>query len=250
MASDSADRLALRRNPIRHFCSAGPWSATAYLASYVPLGTVYFVVCLVVLLVSCVLNITWLGLPLLIGAAAVLRGCATVERVRARVVGVTITGAYRPVLGTGVFTHLGTRWRDPGTWRDIAYLIGLYPLLLALDVVGLAIWLACLAGITVPAWYWAVPNRWDGGPLEHGITIGVLLGEPGGPGAVGFWVGSVPAALVTMVISIVLSLLASYLVVAVAHVHRTVATTVLGPYVDPLADAKRVLAEPGPLPTL
>lgn len=226
----TADRLALHGNPVRQFGSAGPWAATAYLVSYLPVGTVSLGVCLVVLLVSVVLNITWLGLPLLIGAAAVVRGCATVERVRARVVGVTVEGRYRPVTGTGVFTHLATRWHDPATWRDIAYLVGLYPLLLALDAAALVIWLVCLAGITVPAWYWSVPG---------GLTIAGVVS-----------VDSVPAAIVTAALSIVLSSLASYLVVAVARLHRVVARTVLGPYVDPLAEAKRVLAGPGPLPTL
>jgi hypothetical protein len=218
----AADRLRPRRNPVRMFCSAGPWSATVYLASYLPLGTVFFVACLAVLVVCGVLNITWLGLPLLIGAAAVLRGCASVERARARVVGAVIPAAYRPVPGTGVFTRLRARWRDPGTWRDIAYLVGLFPALLVLDVVGLAVWLACLAGITVPAWYSTLPHD--------------------------FWLHAVPPV-ITAVVSVVLSLMACYLVVAVARVHRALARIVLGPYVDPLAGAKRVLTGPGPLPT-
>lgn len=218
------DRLTPRGNPVRQFCSPGPWAATAYLASYLPVGTVCFAGCLVVLLVSAVLNITWLGLPLLIGAAAVLRGGALVERVRATMVGAPVERSYRPVTGTGVFAHLGTRWRDPQTWRDVAYLVGLYPALLALDAIGLGVWLGCLAGVTIPAWSWSVPDD--------------------------VWIHSVPVAVVVAVVSVGLSLLASYVVVAVARVHRAVTRTLLGPYVDPLADAKRVLAGPGPLPTL
>jgi Putative sensor len=179
----------------------------------------------VVLVVSAVLDITWLGLPLLIGAAAVLRGCAAVERGRARIVSVVIPAAYRPVPGTGVFTHLRARWHDPATWRDCAYLLGLFPALLVLDVVGLAIWLGCLAGITVPIWYWSLTDPWGIGPV------------------------SLPTALLTAVVAIVASLFTCYLVVAVARVHRALARLVLGPYVDPLADAKRILAGPGPLST-
>jgi hypothetical protein len=243
------DRLAWHRNPVRMFGSAGPWAATGYLASYLPLGVVFFGVCLVVLVVSAVLNITWLGLPLLIGAAAVVRGCATVERVRARLVGATIPAAYQPVRGTGVFTHLRTRWHDPATWRDCAYLLGLFPALLVLDVVGLAIWLACLAGITVPIWYWSVTTRWSDGSIRHGLAIGVLPNGPDGAGGFGVWIGGLPAALVAAVVSVALSLLACYLVVAAARLHRALARLVLGPYVDPLAEAKRVLAGPGPLST-
>jgi hypothetical protein len=220
-----ADRLVVRRNPVRMFFSVGPWAATAYLASYLPVGTVFFGGCLVVLVVSSLLNITWLGLPLLVGAAAVVRGCATVERGRVRLVGAAIPAAYQPVLGTGVFTHLRTRWHDPATWRDCAYLLGLFPALLVLDVVGLAIWLACLAGITVPIWYWSLTNPWGTGPV------------------------GLPTALLTAVVAVVLALLTCYVVVAVARLHRALARLVLGPYVDPLADAKRILAGPGPLPT-
>jgi hypothetical protein len=219
------DRLVMRRNPVRMFCSAGPWAASAYLASYLPLGVVCFGGCLVVLIVSGLLNITWLGLPLLIGAAAVLRGCTAVERKRARLVGAAIPSAYRPVTGTGVFAHLRTRWHDPATWRDIAYLVGLFPALLLLDIAGLAVWLACLAGITLPIWYWSISDLWGTGPV------------------------SFPMALLAAVVAVGLSLLASYLVVAVAWAHRALARMVLGPYVDPLADAKRILAGPGPLPT-
>jgi hypothetical protein len=224
-ATGAVDRLAWCRNPVRMFCSAGPWAATAYLAGYLPVGVVFFGACLVVLIVSGLLNITWLGLPLLIGAAAVVRGAATVERHRARLVGAVIPAAYRPVPGTGVFTHLRTRWHDPATWRDCAYLLGLFPALLVLDVVGLAIWLACLAGITLPVWYWSVTKPWDSAPV------------------------GLPTALLTAVVAIVASLLACYLVVAAARVHRALARLTLGPYVDPLADAKRILAGPGPLPT-
>jgi hypothetical protein len=230
------------------FGSAGPWRATAYLASYLLVGPVFFGVCLVVLVVSAVLNITWLGLPLLIGAAAVVRGCARVERFRARLVGAVIPAVYRPVLGTGVFTHLRTRWHDPATWRDCGYLLGLFPLLLVVDVVGLAVWLACLAGITVPVWYGSVTNRWGDGPVRHGLVIGVLPDGPDGASGFGVWIGSLPAALITALVSVVLSLLACYLVVAAARLHRALARLALGPYVDPLADAKRILAGPGPLP--
>ena len=226
----TAGRLAFHGNPVRQLGSPGPWAATVYLVSYLPVGTLCFGVCLVVLVVSAVLNITWLGLPLLIGAAAVLRGCATVERKRAGLIGLRIEARYRPVTGTGVFTHLTTRWHDEATWRDCAYLVGLFPVLLALDVVGLAIWLVCLAGITVPAWYWSIPD---------GLTIDGLIR-----------IDTVPAAIVTAVGSLVLSSLASYVVVAAARAHGVVARTVLGPYVDPLAEAKRVVAGPGPLPTL
>jgi hypothetical protein len=198
---------------------------------------------------SGVVNVTWLALPWLVGMAVILRGTASVERQRARIVGPPIPAPYQPVAGTGLFARVRTHWRDRATYRDCAYLIGMFVPLLVLDAVGLALWLACLTGITLPAWYWAVPRRWDGGPVTHGVTIGYLPHGPGGPGGFGVWIGSPLAAIVTAVLSLVLAALLAYVVVGVAIIHRAVARTLLGPYRDPLAEAKNVLAAPGPLPT-
>lgn len=99
-------------------------------------------------------------------------------------------------------------WRD-GTWRELGYLAGLWIPLYTLDTVVLAIWLTFLAGITLPAWYWA----------PRGAAAGFA----------------------------VLFLLFNYVLVATARMHGRVARSLLGPPPDPLAAAQSVLAKPGPL---
>jgi hypothetical protein len=125
--------------------------------------------------------------------------------------------------------------------------------LLVLDVVALVIWLAFLAGVTLPLWYWSIPQRWQDGQSHHGVMIGYL---PNGPHTVivinghdgfGVWIDDLPTALAAAGVFFVLSLLGAYLVVGAARLHAAVVRSVLGPPVDPLAAAKRMLAEPGPL---
>jgi hypothetical protein len=66
--------------------------------------------------------------------------------------------AYLKVTGPGVSEQVKTRWQDPATRRDVAYLVGMYVPLLVLDAVVLGLWLGFLAGITVPLWYWSIPK--------------------------------------------------------------------------------------------
>ena len=83
-------------------------------------------------------------------------------RLRQRRTGPAAAGAGRagprrlpPVPRRGILAQVRTRWRDPATWRDFAYLVGLWPLLFVLDTAVLSVWLMLLAGVTLPAWYWA-----------------------------------------------------------------------------------------------
>jgi hypothetical protein len=123
-----------------------------------------------------------------------------------------------------VFAQVRTRWRDPATWRDCAYLVVLFPALLLLDTLTLVVWLTLLGGVVLPVWYWSVP--------------GSLLGH---------FVRNLPTALLVAVGCAVLAFYTSRLVIGVALLHAAVARALLGPRIDPLADAKRMLAEPGPL---
>jgi hypothetical protein len=226
--------VTLRRNPLRNVASAGPWRATVYLFSYAPVGTVLFGGVLGVVVVSFVLNITWLGLPLLVGAAAIVRGAAQVERRRAVLIGRAVPARPRYPTGPGMFAKVRGSWRDLGTWRACAYLLLLFPALLIMDVVALVLWVTTLAGVTLPAWFWSVPLKLPGGGRTHGVWVG-------------FAVNSLPLALLFAVGCAVVGLGVAYAVVGAALVHARVARSMLGPDVDPLAEAKRMLVSPGPL---
>lgn len=121
--------------------------------------------------------------------------------------------------------------------------------LLVLDAVAFAVWGTCLAGISVPFWYWSIPQKFANGQTAYGLNVGSFPNGPDGPGGVGFFIGDLPSALLLALACAAPLLAANYLVVAAARLHAQVATRLLGGY-DPLAEAKEVLAGPGPLPTL
>jgi putative sensor protein len=243
----AVSQLSLRRDPIRLVLSRGLWRSVWYLLAYEVVGWVLFAIALSAALTGAVLSITLAGLPVLVAAAATIRWCAGVERARLRpMVTAPVVGTYRQVAGSGVMAQLRTRWRDPSTWRDIAYLLGMFVPLVALDLVVLMLWLVFLAGITLPAWYWA-PWQTIHGVRYHGYQLGYFPNGPHGPSAWGLYVDTLPKALLTAVACLILFLLFNYVLVVTARAHAAVARGLLGLAEDPLRAAKGVLARPGPL---
>ena len=250
-ASDT--RLRLYRNPLRLAVSASPWRAAWYLAGYVFVtGWVLFAATFTATVMAATFAITLAGLPLLVAASAVLRWGAGVERARLRqVLTGPARGGYRAVTGTGIMAQVRTRWRDTATWHDVAYLIGLWVPLFILDTVVLSVWLTFLAGVTLPAWYWAPRGNAGLGYTStttiHGVTLGYFPHGPNGPGGVGLYVDTLPRALLAAAVFLVLFLMFSYVLVLTARAHAAVARSLLRAPTDPLAEAKDVLAGPGPL---
>jgi Putative sensor len=141
---------------------------------------------------------------------------------------------------------LRTRWRDPATWRDVAYVVGLFVPLLALDTIVLAVWWASLAAITLPIWYW-VPWQSIHGVRYHGSQLGYFPNGPHGPGGWGLYVDTLPKALAVAGACLILFLIFNYILVLTARAHAAVARGLLGAADDPLREAKDVLGRPGPL---
>jgi hypothetical protein len=240
-------QLSLRRDPIRLLLSRGLWGSVWYLLGYLALSGVLFAIAFAVAVGGAGLSVTLAGLPVLIAAAAAIRWCADVERARLRpMAGGPVAGSYRQVAGSGVMARLRTRWRDPATWRDVAYLVGMFVPLLALDTIVLAVWLVFLAGITLPIWYWA-PWQTVHGVRYHGYDLGYHPNGRHGPGGWGLYVDTLPKALAVAGVCLVLFLLFNYVVVATARAHAVVARRLLGAAEDPLREAREVLGRPGPL---
>jgi hypothetical protein len=245
-------RLRARRNPLHLAVSGSLWRSVWFLMVYVfATGWLLFAAAFTASVTAAVLTVTIVGLPLLVAAAGVLRGCANAERARlAAVFTRPVRGQYRPVTRKGVVAQASTRWKDRATWRDLAYLVGLWPALFILDTVVFTVWLVFLAGITLPIWYWAPESTFNHGVTAHGVQFGYFPNGPDGLGGHGFYVDTLPRALLAAAACLILFLLFNYVVVATARAHARVARALLRPAADPLADVKDVLAHPGPLPSL
>jgi Putative sensor len=235
------------RHTFRLLLSRYPWASAGYLLGYLPVGTALFVASATVVAVAAGLCVTLAGLPLLAGAAVLVRGYAEVERQRLRtLLPGGVVPPYRKVTGRGVLAQLRERWTDPATRRDLTYLVVLYPPLMIIDTLVLTIWLTLLGLVGSPLWYWSIPN-YGSGSLAHGISLGYFPHGPHGPGGWGVFVGDPGTALATAAVALVLFLAANHLLVATAFTHARIARALLRPYRDPMSEAKRILATPGPL---
>jgi hypothetical protein len=241
----AVSKLSLRRDPIRLVLSRDPWAAAWYLLGYLLVGWALFAIALSTAVAGAGLSITFAGLPVLVAAAAAIRWCADVERARLRPFA-RIQGTYRQVTGHRIMAQARARWRDPATWRDVAYLVGMYVPLLVLDAIVLAVWWGFLAGITLPIWYWA-PWKQIHGVRYHGYDLGYHPNGPHGPGGWGLYIDTLREAFAVAAVCLVLFLIFNYVLVATARAHVAVARRLLGAAEDPLRQAKEVLDRPGPL---
>jgi Putative sensor len=241
-------RLRLYANPLRQLAAGSTWRAAWLLLAYLVWGWLLWAAVLAATLTAAVLCITLAGIPLLIAAAGVIRGCANAERWRlSGVLDAPIHGGYRAVTKPGILGQVRTRWSDPATWRDFAYLFALFPLLWALDFTVMVVWLVLLAGITVPVWYRYVPETFNNGQTAHGLQFGNFPNGPSGPGSWGWFIGNLHQALIAAGIFLVLFLVFSYVLVGAARLHARIASALLRAPADPMAAAKEVLTRPGPL---
>jgi Putative sensor len=239
--------LNLRRDPVRLVLSKAPWASAGYLLGYLFTGAALCAVALTVAAAGAALSVTLAGLPVLVAAAAAIRWCANAERNRLRLVDrEPVTSCYRAPASGGLLANLRTRWTDRATWRDIAYLIGMFIPLAALDTIASTIWLVFLAGITLPVWYWA-PWQSVHGVRYHGYQLGYFPNGPHGHPGYGLYVDSLPRALLAAAVCLAAFLLFNYVLVATARAHAFVARSLLSEPADPLKEAKEILRSPGPL---
>lgn len=241
-------RLAWHRDPLRLVVCASPWLAARYLASYLALSWMLFAAAVVTAVTAGALAFTVLAFPLLLAAAAVLHGCADVERLMLRqVLREPVRASYQQATAPGPRGRAVAAWRDLATWHEVGYLAGLWVPLYVLDAIVLSVWVTLLAGITLPAWYWAPPEEFGNGQRAHGVQLGYFPNGPHGAGGHGLFVDTLPKALLAAAGFLILFLLFNYVLLATARMHARVARSLLSPASDPLAMAKEVLAGPGPL---
>jgi signal transduction histidine kinase len=131
---------------------ASRWGLVGIVLALLGLRIAGFIL-LAFLIVSVALLVIWIGLPLLLGFLAVLRGFALLHRrLAGKVLGTVVPEPYAQGVGGGMFTRLRFRLSDRASWRDLAWL-------LEVQTIGFAMELAAL--IAFPF----LPLGWWGSPL-------------------------------------------------------------------------------------
>ncbi|SHN47362.1 sensor histidine kinase [Cryptosporangium aurantiacum] len=191
---------ALQAGPRRFFLSLWPLRAVAYLASGVLVGTVTLVWLPVALLVGAGVGVPLLTLPLV-----------ALERRRTVLLGgPALTDPHRRPERPGVVGWLRSRYAEPVTWRELAYLVLHGTVLLVLDVIAIALVFAPVLVLGLGSWTRTSP-------------------APGGAPET-----SDAGAIVVVTVLIVLTLLvlmvaASYVVPLAAVAHGSLARLLLAP---------------------
>jgi signal transduction histidine kinase len=195
---------------------ARTWLALLYLLSSFVVGVAWFCVIVTGLATGVALSILWVGIPLVGATIMAWRWGARLER---RWIGATLGNAiadpYQP-LPEGSRRR---RWRvivhDPATWKDLAYLLLLFPLGVLWSAIVVTVWTAAVGLLTLPFWYWTLPD----GRAEIFST--------GGDDAI-FVVDGVGSALVAALVGLLLIPVAALVTRVVAGAHGCLAQGLLG----------------------
>jgi signal transduction histidine kinase len=159
----TTEPAAAGRPPLRRRVPMGPrgplglvldpmtWRAVPYMLLSAVTGLAWFVILSGAVSVSMVLITIWVGVPLFVLAILLWRGGAMLERrVLRMALGVTIPDPYRPRTRGGVAGYLSWLLGDPATWKDLGYLLLLFPLGLVEGCVSLSLWMSSFAFLAQP----------------------------------------------------------------------------------------------------
>jgi putative sensor protein len=216
-----------------------------YLLVYQVVGWLLFSVALTGVTTAVLLGWTLVATPLLVAAAATVRWCAEIERGRLRpMTGSSVQGSYREPDRPGLIARALTPWKDVAIWRNLAYLVGLFVPLVTIGLIVITLWLCCIGGITLPLWYHFPVSHFAHGLTVHGVQLGYFPNGPHGAGAVGWYIQTLPQALLVAALAVPGLLVTSYLVVITARAHSTIARVLLRAPRDPLAEARQILERP------
>ena len=134
-----------------------------YLVTGFGMSIVAFTVWVTGVTLSLTLGLLIVGFPVVIGTFWCFKALADVERRRAALVfGAPLEAAYRPPpADRRLAARLKNAVHDGQRWADMVYLALLSMLGFAWGIIWLALWVTALTGLTLPAWWWAVPSGAD-----------------------------------------------------------------------------------------
>jgi signal transduction histidine kinase len=191
-------------------------TATIYLLLSMFVGLTWHVILAVGLTVGVGTLIIWVGVFVLALTLLAWRGGAWLERrwVGA-MLGVHIPDPYRPLPSGSLWRRARVLASDPATWKDLAYLVVLFPLGLIWFVVTTTVWTLALGLLTAPLWYW-IPADGAVALFENGDRSYLVL-------------DTLPEAILAGVAGAALCVAAAWVVKGMATAHGAVALALLGP---------------------
>jgi signal transduction histidine kinase len=149
------------------------WRDLAYQLSGLPASILAFTVVVAGVSIFASFAILIVGLPVTLAIFAVFRWNAWLERKRtAWALGRPVPAAYRPRTG-GLLRRIGTVLGDPQSWKDLAWLTFTGTFGFAASVFAISAWATLLYLVTLPAWYWAVPDD----VVDFGVFTADTFGE-------------------------------------------------------------------------
>ena len=200
-------------NPVQLLGSVQLWASVGFLALSFVAGTFWFVVLVTLIALGVGLASILVGLPILLLAMVLWTVAARTERWRVEAfLGVPLPSPYRPLQAHPLGERLRLFVTDPAVWRDLIYLLLLFPIgVVELFLVSL--------GTLVPLGMITAPLRLPWVPSPDEPQRGI---DP--PGSL-----DAPEALVIALFGAVLLLVMPYVLVGVARGHALLAQALLGP---------------------
>jgi len=179
-----------------------------YLLLSFPLALTYFTVIVTVGSTGLGLAITLIGIPILALTVLLWRLFAMGERrLAGALLGTDVPDPYRVPASASWWQRGFERLADPATWKDLAYVLLLFPLSIVYFTVALAFPACGLAMVTAPAYYWAI----DGG-------IDVVV----------FNIDTLPEALVLVPFGVLLLVAGAWAVYGLGAGHAAIVRALLG----------------------
>ena len=196
---------------LRPWRDARTWRELAHLCLDLPVGTATFVVIVTLLATSLGLAVVApLAVPVIWLLFAAAGWLGRLERSRlAALLDLDLADPYPPPAAAGWWGRFVERLKSPARWKEIAYLLILFPLGLFTVVVAAGVWSGGLALLALPAYVASLP--------ESEANFGLF--EVGGP----------LAALPLAIVGLSLLVSAPWAVRALASLDRWVAASLLRP---------------------
>lgn len=201
------------------------WRALGHLSLSIGIGIGTFTAAVTLLALTLGLAITFpfaiaTGWLLFVGA----RAFGVVERTRVAALLDTELGDPHPPLPSGFFRRLWARVTTVSRWKEIAYLVVLFPLGLFSATVALTLWATAAALVLLPTYVGRLPDQ----------TV-ALWGD--------LTVGSGWVALLTLLGLVLFALVAPWATLGLASLERGVARALIGPSEAAVVAAAEAAAE-------